>query len=87
MVYGPLLIGGTTIFYEGKPTGTPDVKSYFRIIEEHKVDVFYSSPTAIWSLWKEDPEAIKIKECNLSSLKVIGMVGEWTDIHTYEFIK
>jgi propionyl-CoA synthetase len=87
MVYGPLLCGGTSIFYEGKPVGTPDVKAYFSIVEKYKVDILYSSPTAIRSIKKEDPEATKVKECDISSLKVIGMVGERTDIYTYEYLK
>jgi propionyl-CoA synthetase len=87
MVYGPLLWGGTSIFYEGKPVGTPDVKAFFSIVEKYKVDILYSSPTAIRSIKKEDPEAIHVKQCDISSLRVIGMVGERTDIYTYEYLK
>lgn len=87
IIYGPLLCGGTTILYEGKPTNTPDVRSYFKIIEKYKVDVFYSSPTAIRAIRGEDPEAKLVKTCDISSLRVMGMVGERTDVHTYEYIK
>lgn len=47
IVYGPLLFGSTSIIYEGKPVGTPDVGNYFRIVEKYKVDILYSSPTAV----------------------------------------
>ena len=87
MVYGPLLWGGTTIFYEGKPIGTPDAGAYFKIIEKYKVDVFYSSPTAIRTIKKEDPNCEKIKQYDISSLKVFGIVGERTDIYTYDYIR
>lgn len=87
MVYGPLLFGATSIIYEGKPIGTPDVGAYFKIVEKYKVDILYSSPTAIRSIWKEDPNAEKITKYNLNSLKVVGMVGERTDVHTYDYLK
>lgn len=87
MLYGPLLFGGSTIFYEGKPTNTPDVSSYFRIIENYKPDVFYTSPTAMRTVKKEDPQLTAISKYDLTSLKVFGIVGERTDIYTYEYIK
>ena len=87
IVYGPLLMGSTSIIYEGKPVGTPDVGAYFKIVQEYKVDVLYSSPTAIRAIRKEDPKAEKIKEYDLSSLRVFGVVGERTDIHTYDYLK
>lgn len=87
IVYGPLLMGATSIIYEGKPVGTPDVGAYFSIIEKYKVSIFYSSPTAIRSIRKEDHEAKIIKQFDLSSLKVCGVVGERTDIYTYDFLK
>lgn len=87
IIYGPLLWGGTSIFYEGKPCNTPDVGAYFRIVEQYKVDVLYSSPTAIRAIRKEDPEGEVIAKYDISTLRVLGMVGERTDIYTYEFIK
>ena len=87
IVYGPLLFGGTSILYEGKPIGTPDCTAYFKIVEKYKVDVLYSSPTAIRSIMKEDPQGEKIKACDLSSLRVMGVVGERTDTNTYQYLK
>ena len=87
IIYGPLLFGATSVIYEGKPVGTPDVGAYFRIVEKYKIDILYSSPTAIRAIRREDPEAKIIKKFNLDSLKVVGVVGERTDIYTYEFLK
>lgn len=86
MIYGPLLRGATSIFYEGKPN-TPDAGSFYEICERHKVKVFYTSPTAIRFLKKLDPEHTYPKKYNLSTMKVFGIVGERTDINTYDYIK
>lgn len=51
------------------------------------MDILYSSPTAIRSIRKEDPEAKEISKYDISTLKVVGMVGERTDVHTYEYLK
>ena len=48
--------GGTSIIYEGKPIGTPDCGAYFEIIQRLKVNVFYTSPSAVRAIRKEDPE-------------------------------
>lgn len=87
IVYGPLLMGGTSIIYEGKPIKTPDVSAYFKIVEKYKVDILYSSPTAIRAIRREDPEAKIVKQSDLSSLRVFGVVGERTDVHTYKYIQ
>jgi propionyl-CoA synthetase len=87
IVYGPLIRGATTIIYEGKPTGTPDPGAFWEICEKYKVKVFYTSPTAARVLRREDPEAVYPKKYDLSSVKVCGIVGERTDVHTYDYIK
>lgn len=87
MVYGPLLFGATTVFFEGKPVGTPDCSAYFRVIEKHHVDVFYTSPTAMRAVLREDPDCVKAKACDLSSLKVAAVVGERTDVNTYNWLR
>lgn len=81
-----MIWGGTSVIYEGKPIGTPDCGAYFEIIQRLKVNVFYTSPTAIRSIRKEDHELTKIKHYDLSSLKVVGVVGERTDIYTYQYL-
>ena len=57
IVYAPLLLGCTTILYEGKPVGTPDAGVFWRVIEEHGVDTLFTAPTAIRAIKKEDPDA------------------------------
>lgn len=73
IVYGPLLNGATTIMFEGVPT-YPDAGRFWSLIDKHKVNIFYTAPTAIRSLqaFGEEPFADK----DLSSLKVLGSVGE-----------
>ena len=73
MVYGPLLNGATSVIFEGVPS-YPDFSRFWQIIEKHKVSQFYTAPTAIRSLAKEKLDYIKKND--LSSLKVIGSVGE-----------
>jgi propionyl-CoA synthetase len=57
IVYAPLLHGNTTIVFEGKPVGTPDAGTFWRVIEEHKVAVLFTAPTAFRAIRKEDPRA------------------------------
>jgi len=73
IVYGPLAIGATTIMYEGVPT-YPDVGRWWKMIEEHRVNQFYTAPTAIRLLHKLGQD--EPKKHDLSSLKVLGTVGE-----------
>ncbi len=77
ITYGPLAIGGTEIVFEGVPT-YPDAARFWKTIEKHKVTVFYTAPTAIRSLIKaaEGNEAVHPKKSNLSSLRILGSVGE-----------
>ncbi|MGL2986055.1 acetate--CoA ligase [Flavobacterium sp. RSSA_27] len=72
-LYGPLLNGGTTVIFEGIPT-YPDFSRFWEIIEKHKITQFYTAPTAIRSLAKENLEFVQ--RFHLKSLKVIGSVGE-----------
>lgn len=73
IVYGPLAMGATTIMYEGVPT-FPDVGRWWKMIEEHRVNQFYTAPTAIRLLHKQG--ANEPRKYDLSSLKVLGTVGE-----------
>lgn len=61
IVYGPLIRGGSNVIYEGKPVGTPDCTAYFEVIQRLRVSIFYTSPTAVRSIRKEDPELCKLK--------------------------
>ena len=73
IVYGPLLAGATTIMFEGVPT-YPDAGRFWKIIEENKVNIFYTAPTAIRALEAKGIEFVN--PYDLSSLKVLGTVGE-----------
>lgn len=73
ILYGPLLNGATTVIFEGIPTH-PDFGRFWEVIDKHKVTQFYTAPTAIRSLAKESTDWVT--KYNLSSLKVIGSVGE-----------
>ena len=73
IVYGPLLNGATTIMFEGVPS-YPDYGRFWKIVEKHKVNQFYTAPTAIRALAKESIDYVN--SYNLSSLKVLGTVGE-----------
>ena len=73
IVYGPLLAGATTMMFEGVPS-YPDAGRFWQIVEENKVNIFYTAPTAIRALEAKGMEFVNAY--NLSSLKVLGTVGE-----------
>jgi len=73
IVYGPLAAGATSLMFEGIPTW-PDAGRFWDIVDKHKVDILYTAPTAIRSLMGFGLDPIKNK--NLSSLKILGTVGE-----------
>ncbi len=77
ITYGPLALGGTEIVFEGVPT-YPDAGRFWKMIQDHKVSIFYTAPTAIRSLIKaaEANDAVHPKSYNLSSLRLLGSVGE-----------
>ena len=73
IVYGPLANGATTVMFEGVPT-YPDHGRFWEVVEKHKINQFYTAPTAIRALAKERMEFVE--KYDLSSLKVLGTVGE-----------
>ena len=73
IVYGPLANGATTLMFEGVPTW-PDASRFWRVCEKHKVNVFYTAPTAIRALMGQGREWVD--RCDLSSLRILGSVGE-----------
>ncbi|MDM0084896.1 acetate--CoA ligase [Variovorax sp. J31P179] len=77
ITYGPLAIGATQIIFEGVPT-YPDAGRFWKMIQDHRVSVFYTAPTAIRSLIKaaEANEAVHPRRYDLSSLRILGSVGE-----------
>ena len=87
IVYAPLIHGCTTILYEGKPVRTPDAGAFWRLIEEHKVNTFFTAPTAFRAVKKEDPQAKLKKQYDISSLRTLFLAGERLDPPTYEWLK
>jgi len=85
IVYAPLLIGATTVMYEGKPVGTPDPGSFWRVISQHKVKVLFTAPTAFRAIKKEDPQGAHFKRYDISCLKYLFLAGERLDPDTYHW--
>ncbi len=83
IVYGPLLVGATTVMYEGKPVGTPDPGAFWRVISQHNVKVLFTAPTAFRAIKKEDPAGEYLKKYDLSGFKALFLAGERTDPDTY----
>ncbi len=83
--YGPLVHGNTTIVFEGKPVGTPDAGTFWRVIADHKVASFFTAPTAIRAVKREDPKGELIADYDISSLRVLYLAGERADPDTIEW--
>ncbi len=82
IVYAPLLHGCTTLFYEGKPVGTPDAGAFWRVISEHKVKMMFTAPTAFRAIKREDPTGAMLKNYDMSHFKMLFLAGERTDPDT-----
>lgn len=80
--YAPLIAGCTTIVYEGKPVGTPDAGAFWRVIAEHKVRAFFTAPTALRAIKREDPDGQLPKTFDLGNLQAIYLAGERADPDT-----
>jgi propionyl-CoA synthetase len=82
IVYGPLLHGCTTVVYEGKPIMTPDAGALWRVCAEYGVKALFTAPTAFRAVKKEDPNALLMKQYDLSKLNTIFSAGERLDAPT-----
>ena len=82
IVYAPLLRGATTILYEGKPVGTPDAGAFWRVCEQHGVNVLFTAPTAFRAIKKEDPNGTLIPNYDLSRFRTLFLAGERCDPDT-----
>lgn len=85
IVYGPLLAGATTVLYEGKPVGTPDAGAFWRVIQDHQVNVLFTAPTALRAIRKADPEAKLLDKYDISSLRTLFAAGERLDSDTFQW--
>ena len=82
IVYAPLLAGCTTVLFEGKPIGTPDAGVFWRVIQDHKVKVLFTAPTAFRAIKRADPNADLMKQYDISSLETLFLAGERADPDT-----
>jgi propionyl-CoA synthetase len=85
IVYAPLLHGATTIVFEGKPVGTPDPGTFWRIISEHGVAALFTAPTAFRAIRKEDPEGHFIRKHDLRNFRTLFLAGERADPDTVKW--
>jgi propionyl-CoA synthetase len=85
IVYAPLLIGATTVLYEGKPVGTPDAGAFWRVISDHGVKALFTAPTALRAIKKVDPEAGELAKYSLDAFETLFLAGERLDPETYHW--
>ena len=82
IVYGPLFHGCTSVVFEGKPVGTPDPGSFWRVISEYGVKTLFTAPTAFRAIKKEDPNGDYFKKYDLSKFEALYLAGERADPDT-----
>jgi propionyl-CoA synthetase len=85
IVYAPLLIGATTVLYEGKPVGTPDAGAFWRVISEHRAKALFTAPTAFRAIKRVDPDATELAKYDMSGFKTLFLAGERLDPETYHW--
>lgn len=85
IVYAPLLHGATTVVFEGKPVGTPDAGTFWRVISDHKVVALFTAPTAFRAIKKEDPRGELIAKYDLSHFRTLFLAGERADPDTLQW--
>jgi propionyl-CoA synthetase len=85
IVYAPLLLGCTTVLYEGKPVGTPDAGAFWRVVAEHGVNALFTAPTAFRAIRREDPEGALIDRERIASLRTLFLAGERADPATLQW--
>ncbi|MEM6695486.1 MAG: propionyl-CoA synthetase [Pseudomonadota bacterium] len=83
--YAPLIHGNTTIVFEGKPIGTPDAGTFWRVIAEHKVKSFFTAPTAFRAIKRADPKGTFLQNYDISCLQALFLAGERADPDTIEW--
>ncbi|RKW70934.1 AMP-binding protein [Galactobacter caseinivorans] len=82
IVYAPLLVGATTVLYEGKPVGTPDAGAFWRLTAQYRARVLFTAPTALRAIRKADPEGLLVRDYDLSGLRALFAAGERLDPDT-----
>ena len=82
IAYGPLIHGNTTVVFEGKPVGTPDAGTFWRMIEEYNIRALFTAPTAFRAIKRDDPKGELLKKYDISALKTLYLAGERADPDT-----
>jgi acetyl-CoA synthetase len=82
IVYGPLANGATSLIFEGVPT-YPDASRFWNVVEKHKVNIFYTAPTAIRALLHQGDAPVQ--KCDRSSLRILGTVGEPINVEAWDW--
>jgi len=85
IVYAPLMQGCTTILFEGKPVGTPDAGTYWRVIQQHKVSALFTAPTAFRAIKRDDPDAKLLRNYDIRCFRTLFLAGERSDPATLEW--
>ncbi|WP_442129234.1 propionyl-CoA synthetase [Rhizobium leguminosarum] len=85
IVYAPLLHGCTTVLFEGKPVGTPDAGTFWRVIAEHGVVALFTAPTALRAIKAQDPEGVLSQAYDLSKFRTLFLAGERADPDTVKW--
>ena len=85
IVYAPLIHGCTTILFEGKPVGTPDAGTFWRVISEHRVRALFTAPTAFRAIKGQDPDGTFVKKYDLSAFRTLFLAGERADPETIKW--
>lgn len=85
IAYAPLLNGSTTVIYEGKPVGTPNAGAFWRVIRDYNVSVFFTAPTAIRAVRRDDPDGQFIANEGIGQLRSLFLAGERADPDTVKW--
>ncbi|GEO86607.1 MULTISPECIES: propionyl-CoA synthetase [Alphaproteobacteria] len=85
IVYAPLLAGNTTIIFEGKPVGTPDAGTFWRVVADHDVKALFTAPTAFRAIRRDDPDGEFVRKYDLKGLRTLFLAGERADPETIKW--
>jgi len=85
IVYGPLLTGNTSVIFEGKPVGTPDAGTFWRVVSDHDVKVLFTAPTAFRAIRRDDPDGELVEKYDLTGMRALFLAGERADSETLKW--
>ncbi|MBP2563046.1 propionyl-CoA synthetase [Neorhizobium galegae] len=85
IVYAPLLTGNTSVIFEGKPVGTPDAGTFWRVVADHDVKVLFTAPTAFRAIRRDDPDGELVEKYDLTGMRALFLAGERADSETLKW--